>query len=290
MTLIIENDVLRVGIKTHGAELDSIRHKDHQLDYLWQGDAAFWGKKSPILFPIVGTLKDNRFDYDGKTYHLPRHGFARDKTFVVEHQSADKATFLLVSDEESLKIYPFAFELRLHYALIDNTLKVTYDVKNTGDGAMYFSIGGHPAFRVPLVEKTTYTDYFIELNTATTSGRYPLSKDGLLELNPNPFLQNTDTIPLHPSLFYEDAVVLKHLSATSMAIRSDKTPHGLHMTFEGFPYFGIWAAKDAPFVCLEPWCGFSDSVNTTQDLTEKEGIHKLARGACFERAWAVLFF
>jgi galactose mutarotase-like enzyme len=290
MTIIIENDVLRVGIKPNGAELDSIRHKQHQLDYLWQGDAAFWGKQSPILFPIVGTLKDNRFDYKGKSYHLPRHGFARDKTFVVEQQSADKATFLLVSDAESLKIYPFSFELRLHYTLLDNALKVTYDVKNTGTSPMYFSIGGHPAFRLPLVEKTVYTDYFIELNTPETRGRYPLSKDGLLELTPNPFLQNTDTIPLHPSLFYEDAVVLKHISATSMAIRSDKTPHGLRMNFEGFPYFGIWAAKDAPFVCLEPWCGISDSVNTTQALTKKEGIHKLASQKTFERTWEVVLF
>jgi galactose mutarotase-like enzyme len=290
MITIIENDDLRVAINPHGAELDSIIHKHTKLEYLWQGDAAFWGKKSPVLFPIVGTLKDNRFSYKRKNYTLSRHGFARDRAFVVEQHSADKATFLLVSDEESLENYPFTFEFRLHYALTDNTLKVTYDVKNTGKGAMYFSVGGHPAFRVPLVDKTTYTDYFIELNTTETSGRFPLSKDGLLELAPNPFLQNTDRIPLHPSLFYEDAVVLKHLSVKSMAILSEKTIHGLRMTFDGFPYFGIWAARDAPFVCLEPWCGISDSVNTTQKLTEKEGINKLEGNASFERTWEVAFF
>jgi galactose mutarotase-like enzyme len=290
MKTIIENDDLRIVIKAAGAELDSIRHKHTQLEYLWQGDAAFWGKKSPILFPIVGTLKDNSFFYEGKKYTLPRHGFARDKTFAVEQHSADKVTFLLVSDEESLRNYPFPFEFRLHYALTNNTLKVTYAVKNTGKSAMYFSVGGHPAFRLPLVEETNYTDYFIELNAAETSGRYPLSKDGLLKLTPNPFLKNADSIPLHPSLFYEDAVVLKHLSAKSMAILSDKTIHGLRMTFEGFPYFGIWAAKDAPFVCLEPWCGISDSINTTQALTEKEGINKLVSGAHFERTWEAIFF
>jgi galactose mutarotase-like enzyme len=290
MTTIIENADLRVAIKPQGAELDSIVHKHHQLEYLWQGDAAFWGKKSPVLFPIVGTLKDNRFTHEGKTYHLSRHGFARDKTFTVEQQSADTATFLLVSDEESLKNYPFSFEFRLHYALKDNTLSVTYDVKNTGDGLMCFSVGGHPAFRVPLVAETDYTDYFIELNAPETRGRYPLSKNGLLELKPNPFLENADKIPLHPSLFDEDAVVLKHLSATRIAILSEKTPHGLRMTFDGFPYFGIWAAKNAPFVCLEPWCGIADSVNTTQALTEKEGINHLASGAHFERTWAVEMF
>lgn len=290
MITLIENNNLRVAIKALGAELDSIVHKQNQLEYLWQGDAAFWGKKSPILFPIVGTLKDNSFSYEGKNYTLPRHGFARDKTFTLEHHSVDEATFLLVSDEESLKNYPFAFEFRLHYALKNNTLSVTYAVKNTGEGDMYFSVGGHPAFRVPLVEGTGYTDYFIELNEAETSGRYPLSKDGLLELSPNPFLQNTDKIPLNPALFYEDAVVLKHLSAKNMAILSEKTTHGLRMSFEGFPYFGIWAAKNAPFVCLEPWCGIADSVNATQELTEKEGINRLKNGEDFERTWSLEVF
>lgn len=292
MITIIENADLRVAIKADGAELDSIRHKhkDHDLEYLWQGDAAFWGKKSPILFPIVGGLKENCFSYEGKTYHLPRHGFARDKTFTVEQQAADKATFLLTSDEETLKNYPFSFELRVHYALKDNALSVTYAVKNTGDGPLYFSVGGHPAFNVPLVAETDYTDYRIELNAAETVGRYPLSKNGLLELKPNPFLKNSHEIPLNPSLFYEDAVVFKHLTATQMAIISDKTPHGLRMTFENFPYFGIWAAKNAPFVCLEPWCGIADSVNTSQELTEKKGMNVLTSGADFERTWHVAFF
>ncbi len=288
--IVIENSDLRIAIKTQGAELDSIQHKAHQLEYLWQGDAAFWGKKSPILFPIVGTLKDNNFSYEGKKYTLPRHGFARDKTFSVEQHSADSATFLLVSDEDTLKNYPFQFEFRLRYALKDNALCVTYAVKNTSEGDMYFSVGGHPAFRLPLVGGTTYTDYFIELNQAETSGRYPLSTNGLLELKSNPFLENSNKIPLNPALFYEDAVVLKHLETTSMAILSDKTPHGLRMTFEGFPYFGIWAAKNAPFVCLEPWCGISDSVNTTQDLTKKEGINHLKNDDVFERTWQVDFF
>ncbi len=290
MSIIIENENLRVIIQPKGAELDSIVHKQHTLEYLWQGDAAFWGKKSPVLFPIVGTLKGDTYSFEGKNYTLPRHGFARDKVFIVENQTADTATFLLTSDEERLNVYPFHFAFRLHYALKDNTLSVTYDVHNRADSNIYFSVGGHPAFRLPLVENTEYNDYFIELDTVETSGRHPLSKDGLLEVLTNPFLENTNKIPLHPSLFYEDAVVLKHLKSNTMAIRSDKTPHGLRMTFDGFPYFGIWAAKNAPFVCLEPWCGIADSVNTTQDLTEKEGINKLAKGERFERTWTIELF
>jgi galactose mutarotase-like enzyme len=288
--IFIENENLHIAIQAKGAELDSIVHKQNNLEYLWQGDPAFWSKKSPILFPIVGTLKDNTYVYEGKKYSLPRHGFARDKVFEVEHHTADKATFLLKSDAESFENYPFDFEFRVHYTLKDNTLSVTYDVKNRDNGDMYFSVGGHPAFRLPLVKDTDYTDYFIELNTVETSGRYPLSKDGLLALHTNPFFENIDKMPLKQSIFYEDAVVLKHLKSNSMAIRSTKTPHGLRMTFDRFPYFGIWAAKNAPFVCLEPWCGIADSVNTTQELTEKEGINKLTIGERFERTWHLDIF
>ncbi len=290
MTVTIENKNLRVAIQPKGAELDSVFHKQYQLEYLWQGDAAFWGKKSPVLFPIVGTLKGNSYTYEGKQYTLPRHGFARDKVFIVEKQTVDAVTFLLKSDADTLKNYPYDFEFRVHYTLTANTLSVTYDVKNTTGSDMYFSVGGHPAFRLPLVEDTVYTDYFIELNAVETSGRYPLSKDGLLELTTNPFLENTDKIHLHPSLFYEDAVVLKHLKSNSMAILSDKTPHGLRMDFEDFPYFGIWAAKNAPFVCLEPWSGIADSVNTTQNLVEKEGINKMEADGQWTWTWQIELF
>ena len=224
MTTIIENSNLRIAINPQGAELASIRHKQTQLEYLWQGDAAFWGKKSPVLFPIVGSLKDNIYTYKGQKYTLPRHGFARDRAFVLENHSPEKAIFLLVSDAESRKNYPFDFEFRLHYAVENNALSVTYDVKNSGNDALYFSVGGHPAFRVPLVEETNDTDYFIELNTPETAGRYPLSKDDLIELTPNSFLENEQKIPLNPALFYADAVVLKHLKANKMAILSEKTP------------------------------------------------------------------
>ena len=287
---VIENKFLKVVLQAKGAELDSIVHKEHDLEYLWSGDAAFWGKKSPVLFPIVGTLKDNTFYLNGAQYGLSRHGFARDCVFTLENHTADKATFLLKSDTESWKNYPFDFEFRVHYSLKINTLSVTYDVKNTGDTPQYFSVGGHPAFKVPLVEGTSYEDYFIELNETETAGRYPLSKDGLLLTKTSPFLKYTKKFALKHDLFYEDAVVLKHLKSTQMAILSDKTPHGLRMTFEGFPYFGIWAAKNAPFVCLEPWCGVADSVESSQKLAQKQGINRLEVGGLFERTWSIELF
>ena len=140
------------------------------------------------------------------------------------------------------------------------------------------------------MDGTNYEDYFIEINRTETVGRYPLSKDGLLKLKTTPFLKRAKKFNLKYDLFYEDAIVLKHLKSTKMAILSDKTPHGLRMEFEDFPYFGIWAAKNAPFVCLEPWCGIADSVNTTQQLIEKEGINELEAGGSFERTWMIEMF
>ena len=290
MITIIENDVLKVSILDKGAELSSIWHKGTQLEYMWSGDAAFWGKKSPVLFPIVGTLKEDSYILKGEKYKLSRHGFARDYTFELEKQASDKATFLLRSNAETLKNYPFEFEFRLHYALENNHLSLTYDVKNMSSETMFFSVGGHPAFKVPLVDGTNYEDYYIQLNQTETVGRYPLSHDGLLLTESNTFLHDSDNFKLHPSLFYADAVVLKQLKSDTMAILSNKTPHGLQMTYKGFPFFGIWAAKDAPFVCLEPWCGVADSVNTTQELTKKEGINILEANNSFNRTWSVEIF
>ncbi len=290
MTTIIENDILKVSILAKGAELSSVWHKEHQLEYMWSGDAAFWGKKSPVLFPIVGTLKGDTYIYKDKKYHLSRHGFGRDYTLELEHHSVDKATFLLRSNAETYQNYPFDFEFRLHYSLDENQLNVTYDVINTSTETMYFSVGGHPAFKVPLVDGTNYEDYYIQLNQTETVRRYPLSIDGLLLTESDSFLTRSDRFSLHPSLFHADAVVLKQLTSDSMSIKSDKTPHGLQMTFKGFPFFGIWAAKNAPFVCLEPWCGIADSVNTTQQLTLKEGINALNPNSCFERTWVIEVF
>ncbi len=286
----IENDILKVDINPKGAELSTIWHKIHHLDYLWSGDAAYWGKKSPVLFPIVGTLKGDTYWFNNQAYRLSRHGFARDYTFAIESQRPDAATFLLSSNDETLKNYPFEFEFRLHYSLVANRLNVTYDVRNTSAQNMYFSVGGHPAFKLPLVEGTVYEDYFIQFEHKETTGRYPLSIDGLLLTHSTPLLTEEDRLNLKPSLFYADAVVLKYLQSESMTIKSDKTPHGLKMIFKGFPFLGIWAAKNAPFLCLEPWCGVADSVTTTQQLTEKEGIVALPNQAQFERTWSIEMF
>ena len=205
----------------------------------------------------------------------------------MEKHNENSATFLLTHDENTRKIYPFKFEFRLIYALENNTLNVTYSVKNIGENKMYFSVGGHPAFSVPLAKNTTYHDYYLEFNKTETFKRWGLTTEGLIKTQPFDFLIDTNKLPLTKTLFYDDAIVFKNLESTSITLKSDKTNHQLKFDFEGFPYLGIWAAKDADFVCLEPWCGIADSENHTQELTEKEGIICLDLGENFERTWRV---
>ncbi len=286
----IANEYIRVQVSAQGAELQSIVRKDNQLEYLWSGDPAFWGKKSPVLFPIVGGLKDNQYRYKGKTYQLGRHGFARDMAFNVNEQTPSSVTFSLSDDDGTMAKYPFPFTLTIRYAIQNATLNVRYTVQNTGDEPMYFSIGAHPAFKVPLAEQTSFADYSLHFNKPETAGVWPLSEAGLIQAAPLPYLNGTTELPLEKQLFYKDALVFKHLASDAISIRSDKTPHGLEVSFPGFPYMGIWSAKDADFVCIEPWCGIADHVNASGELSEKEGIQELAPEGIFKREWSAIFF
>jgi galactose mutarotase-like enzyme len=306
----LKNQNLTIKINPKGAELTSVFNHKNQTEYMWSADADFWGKSSPVLFPIVGALKDNLYRFEGKEYHLPRHGFAREREFLVENASDENVTFLLTHDEKTLKVYPFAFEFRLKYVLHENSLSVTYSVKNMGDKTMYFSVGGHPAFAVPLSADTDYEDYYLEFNQTENFQRWGLVEGGLIASKPTDFLLNTNHLALTKELFYEDAIVLKNLQSTEVILKSDaftksddsqtegKKPQSddsqtegntpqLKFNFKGFPYLGIWAAKNANFVCIEPWCGIADSENHNQELTEKEGIIALEVGEVFEKTWTI---
>ena len=281
----IENQELKVSIHPKGAELQRLFHKPYELEYLWSGDPAFWGKHSPLLFPIVGTLKGNTYYYGGKAYSLPRHGFARDREFTVESQRADAITFLLQSDEQTRAVYPFEFELRVGYRLVSNKVATTYQIRNSSSEPMYFSIGGHPAFRVPLLPGTEYTDYYLEFDGVEETPRWPISKDGLIERKPIPLLEDTAVLPLTKELFARDALVLKHPITAGVTLRSGGSERRLRMDYPGFPFLGIWAAPNADFVCIEPWCGIADSVDSDQQLVDKEGINLLEGGGVFQRTW-----
>ncbi len=291
METSITNGPVRVVIKYKGAELSSLYHGEHQIEYIWQADPAFWAKSSPVLFPIVGQLKNNTYQLDGVPYSLPRHGFARELNFWLEKLTADSAVFVLKSNAETRKAYPFDFELRIGYTLSEEgALEVAYEVLNAGRETMYFSLGAHPAFRVPLLEGEVYTDYFLEFQQNEEADRWKISPEGLIENQRQPLLKNTNRLDLRKDLFYEDALVLKGLTSNEISIRSRNHSHGAIFSYNDFPYFGIWAFPDADFVCLEPWCGIADHVDHDQQLKHKEGIQALEFGERWTRAWSLRCF
>ena len=288
--MIFENKVLKILIDEKGAELKSVFHKEFELEYMWQGNPAFWAKTSPVLFPIVGALKENIYYYQGKKYSLPRHGFAREKKFTANSQQDQSVTFTLDSDQQTISVYPFPFRFSIIYTLHRDRLSVQYVINNTGNSKLFFSVGGHPAFNVPLVAGTSYDDYQLMFNKRENAGRWPISKDGLIEEKPEPLFRDSNTLPLRKSLFANDAIVLKHLQSDCVRLSSDKTPHGLTFSFSGFPFLGLWASPGADFLCIEPWCGIADSVHSDQQLEHKEGILQLKPGDFFEVQWSVHFY
>ncbi len=288
--IFIENDELKVAVLSTGAELQSIYNKENSTEYLWNANPDFWAKKSPILFPIIGGLKNNEYNFNTKSYSLNRHGFARENEFEIIKVSETNVQFALTSDDKIFEVYPFDFKLTIEYSIEKNKLFTKYIVENLGADAMFFSIGAHPAFKVPLEENTNFDEWFLEFNEKENAGIFPLNTDGLLENNSIPFFQNTNFIKLKKELFYKDALVFKNLKSNKVSLKSKTSKKGLTIQFDDFKFFGIWSAKNANFVCLEPWCGIADSTNSKGDITQKEGINKLNSKEIFNRIWSLELF
>jgi galactose mutarotase-like enzyme len=290
MEVALENDYLKVKISPKGAELNSVISKSTLLEYMWSGDPAVWGKTSPVLFPIVGALKKDMYLYHDKSYSLSRHGFGRDSYFEIGEQGPEEAIFSLASTPESLEMYPFKFQFLLTYRLVKDFLELTSHVENTGDTILYFSVRGHPAFKVPMTRNSTYEEHYLQFNRVENADRWPVSQEGLIKDQPTSFLRNSAIIKLNKSLFDEDALVFKKLKSDAISIKSEVHDHGLDFYFGGFPYLGIWAAKNADFVCIEPWCGIADSITHDQQLVTKEGIVTILPNEFWSRAWKVRFY
>jgi galactose mutarotase-like enzyme len=275
---------LTATIDTKGAELVSLKNTTTHREYIWEGNPDFWGKHSPVLFPIVGTLRNGSYSYNDQTYQLPRHGFARDCEFELTEKSPDKAVFSLQSDAESLKKYPFRFELQLSYTLTDDGLVVGYKVINNESFTMPFSIGAHPAFALP----HPFGSYALQFEQPETLTSYELEND-LLSNKTNRIATNNGILPLTYSLFEKDALIFKKLASKAITILENQQPL-LRFGFGDFPNFGIWTKPGAPFLCLEPWVGYSDVVDANGELAQKEAIRLLdAKSSCsFEFCMEIL--
>ncbi len=284
MALSIKNEFLSASFKEKGAELCSLQSNTSGREYIWQAEPVFWNRHAPVLFPFVGKLKDGLYEYDGQQYAMGQHGFARDQMFEVTRHQADAISFELSATPESLRIYPFQFKLRIHYALSGNTLHTKYEVVNMDNKTMYFSIGAHPAFNCPIDEKYHREDYHLQFDKDENTEIHYL-ENGLLGNSTEAFTGNQ--IQLTQKVFDRDALIFKDYKSTKITL-NDPERKVLEMVFEGFPYLGIWSKnRESPFVCIEPWFGVADSHAHDHKLENKEGILTLEPNKTFDCGFEV---
>lgn len=271
----ISNSKLSVQIKSKGAELFSLKNKVTQREFIWEGNSDFWGKHSPVLFPIVGTLKNNTYRFENKEYQLPRHGFARDLEFKIIYQTENEVIFSLSSDENTEKLFPFKFELQMHYILLDATLKLSYSLKNLDNKTLPFSIGAHPAFALPF----EFENYSLQFEHQETLKSCTLENDLLSDKTFEIKLENKN-LPLSYSLFANDALIFKTLKSKFITIVETENPI-LKISFSDFKNLGIWTKPNAKFICIEPWLGYSDTIHSNGNLSEKDGIQIVKENQTF---------
>ncbi len=274
--ITISNEFLTATFSEIGAELKSLKYNDRE--YIWYGDPAYWTGSSPVLFPICSGLKDDEFIYEGKTYTMQKHGFARRAKFDVETVDENSITFLLSSQNCPQENYPFKYELRIIYTLTGKKFNVEYNVRNLTDGDMYFSIGAHEAYNCP----EGIDNYEIIFDKKESLDAYQLVGPLLSEDTVN-YGKNTNVLQLDHSLFSNDCLIFKNLNSRGAVLRNKTTDQKIKVEFNDFDYLLIWTAPNAPFICIEPWCGITDNINTSKQLREKEGIEKIEKGGNFYR-------
>lgn len=273
--LKLENDQLLVEVAAQGAELQKIYHKKEKFDYLWDGNPGFWGNHAPNLFPIIGRLNEYKYNKDDQTYELPQHGFAKDFEFEVAESSAAKAVFVLKPNEETQAMYSYDFTLTITYSLEGPELKVAYKVKNHSAETMPFSIGGHPAFNIPMNGEGTYDDYTLTID--------PKKEVSYFESDPVPYRSGdkkpfkdmeNGILKMNHETFRDGLIIIDEPNLETVTLASPNNKHGVTVDVSEFPYLCLWTKEqmDAPFICIEPFYGLPDVIGEVGTLEEKEGI------------------
>lgn len=288
----IKNQEITIQVSSHGAELQSLKDNRTGTEYMWEADPQYWGRTSPVLFPVVGAYKNNETSYRGKIYSMSQHGFARDMEFVLENQTENSIFFSLRETEETLIHYPFAFRLELGYRIRQRSVEVLWRVENPSTETMYFSIGGHPAFRCPLKsqngeEAGRQKEYAISFDEKEKLISRVLGKSGVTDQFVEHTLRN-GTLPITETLFDNDALIIENDQAHRVSlVRPDGTAY-LTVAFEA-PLFGIWSppGKKAPFICIEPWYGRADHEHFTGGLEKREWGNVLAPGEEFAASYTI---
>ncbi len=280
---VLENRDLRVEVAALGAELSSIRSTTG-TEYMWRGDPKVWSGRSPVLFPIVGRIRDDRFEVNGKGYTLGRHGFARHSKFLLVSEDKHRALFRLEANEQTRAVYPFEFRLELDYELKGRVLRIWHRVENAGDSELPYALGAHPAFSCDWDQVgdekaiAEIHDYQLIFDQVLSVTEYGVVKDGLLEKLETSLLSGTDTITLAPDLFLNDARVYKNLPSREVRLVRRGDTRSVTLRFPDFPHLGIWAKPRAAYVCIEPWLKVADSPFSPYSLKEKQDIRILPPG------------
>lgn len=279
----IKNDFLTVGVKEYGCELTSVKSNNDGYEFLWQGDESIWYGQSPILFPIVGRLIDDKYTLNGKEYEMPKHGFARKTTWSLLEKDEDSMSFILSESPETLEKYPYKFDLIVTFTLEENRLRVNHAVVNKNEEVMYFSLGAHPGFNCKLGD----TLRFDEKETLSTEKIDLVNSLRLPETYP--VLDNATDIVITEHIFDEDALILHGIKSKHISLIKQNDSHTVKLDMGGSPYLGIWAKPAAPYVCIEPWFGVNDSFEKKEDFSKKDAINSLPADEVFNFAWEAEF-
>ena len=289
MIYTISNDYLTVKVSSKGGELHSMCTKDGH-EYMWQGDPASWNRHAPNLFPFVGRFNNGKYTFKGKEYEIGQHGFLRDKELTFVSNDDNKLVLSFEETEETLKVFPFEFKITLTYTLDKNTFKVSYDIDNKGNDTMYFGIGGHPGFNVPMDENTKFEDYYLQFEDGLSPQQTILNDEYWFERETKAYsLEEGNRINLTHELFNHDAIILSNAGKT-VEIKSDKSDRSILFDFDNFEMIAFWQSHngDPDFVCIEPWTShssFEDEV--ISDLETKTDLIKLPAKESFNRHWSV---
>ena len=271
--------MLKIQTKKLGAELTSVQYNGKEM--MFQGAQVidsngniYWKRQAPILFPIVGQLKNSQTQIEGEIYKMSQHGFARDMDFEEISKTENEHHYMLKYNEETLKKYPYKFELHVIYEIIGDTLTVTYKVKNIDDKTIYFGLGGHPAFNCDY----SNGEYEIVFSENEDKIVFLKLKNGLIDTEKAQNILQDNKIYLKENTFDNDAVIMKNLKSNKVILQNHETNQKiLELDFTGFPYLALWSKKGAPFVCIEPWQNTADRIDSTQIYKDKEGIIELPK-------------
>lgn len=281
MEYTLKNKELTVIFESKGATLHSIKDNDG-VEYLWEGNPEYWSGQAPVLFPICGSIRDDKAQIgNGKQTSMPRHGIVRKKEFKYVEQTENSILFEIESNEETFAQYPYEFKLGIKYILEGKKITTRYIIENKDKEIMPFQIGGHPGFHCPLYKEEIYEDYelvFEQKETCTVPT--PVTETGLIDMeHRSEFLKDTDTLPLKHDLFAVDAVILDQLKSRAVTLKSKKHNKGIRLEFHQFPYLILWStAKEASFVALEPWIGLSTCSDEGDKFEEKRNIQYAQAG------------